>query len=106
MGQPQPMWQQKHALGLAAVIFIVAVGFFALSPQVHATTSISYVYKSQFGSPNGLVFAPSGNVYIADSFPNHRIEVFSSTGVYQSQFGSEGSGNGQFEFPHAIARDA
>lgn len=36
---------------------------------------------------------------------NNRVQEFSSTGAYLSQFGSAGSGNGQFNAPSAIAID-
>jgi DNA-binding beta-propeller fold protein YncE len=34
---------------------------------------------------------------------NHRVQVFNSSGVFQSAFGSSGSGNGQFSSPIGIA---
>ena len=46
----------------------------------------------------------SGNVYVADS-QNNRIQKFSSDGTYLSQWGSPGSGNGQFNFPIGVATD-
>ena len=37
-----------------------------------------------------------GSVYIADGYGNHRVVVFDSKGRYLRQFGSAGSGPGQF----------
>jgi hypothetical protein len=37
-----------------------------------------------------------GSVYIADGYGNHRVAVFDSTGNYLRQWGSAGSGPGQF----------
>ena len=37
----------------------------------------------------------SSNVYAADSF-NSRVQKFSSSGIYLAQFGTVGTGNGQF----------
>ena len=45
---------------------------------------------------------PSGNVYVVDG-QNYRIEKFNSSGTYLSQFGSRGSGNGQFGTPSGSA---
>ncbi len=45
-----------------------------------------------------------GNVYVVDS-GNNRIQKFDSNGTYLSQFGSSGSGNGQFTSPQGIAVD-
>ncbi len=38
----------------------------------------------------------NGDVYIADGYGNHRIVVFDKNGVYLRQWGSPGSGPGQF----------
>jgi len=47
----------------------------------------------------------SENIIVSDP-GNSRIQVFTSAGVYLSQFGTQGSGNGQFFFgPGAIAVD-
>jgi hypothetical protein len=47
----------------------------------------------------------SNDVYVADS-SNSRIEKFTSNGSYLTQWGSTGSGNGQFEYPGGIAVDS
>jgi sugar lactone lactonase YvrE len=46
----------------------------------------------------------SGNVYAAD-FSNHRIQKFTSDGVYLGQWGGLGSDDGQFDLPVAVAVD-
>jgi sugar lactone lactonase YvrE len=46
-----------------------------------------------------------GRVYVADT-GNERVEVFSPTGTFIREFGSAGSGMGQFLFPSFIAIDA
>jgi hypothetical protein len=56
--------------------------------------------KTQY--PNGIVTDTSGNVYVADR-DNHRVEKFDSTGKFLMQFGSNGTGNGQFKGPRGIA---
>ncbi len=42
--------------------------------------------------------------YISD-LANNRVQIFNSSGEYVSQFGSEGSGNSQFNAPFGIAVD-
>jgi tripartite motif-containing protein 71 len=42
-----------------------------------------------------IAVAPNGQVYVADG-SNHRVQVFRPDGTYISQFGSFGSGDGQF----------
>lgn len=49
----------------------------------------------------------NGDVYIADGYGNHRVVVFNRNGVYLRQWGSKGTGPGQFQFvggghPHCV----
>ena len=46
--------------------------------------------------------ASDGSVYVADQF-NHRIQKFTSEGVFVSEWGTEGSGDGQFNWPGGVA---
>ncbi len=46
-----------------------------------------------------------GNVYVADQ-SNQRIQKFTGAGTYLTQWGSNGSGDGQFLGPVAVATDA
>ncbi len=69
------------------------------------TAASNYLSVTQFptaGDPAGgteLVYdieiAPNGDIYVTDDSSN-RVEVFNSAKVYQTSFGSTGSGNGQF----------
>jgi DNA-binding beta-propeller fold protein YncE len=45
-----------------------------------------------------------GNVYVADA-ANCRIQVFTGAGAYIAQWGTPGSGNGQFVTPTGVAVD-
>jgi len=44
------------------------------------------------------------NIYVADMY-NHRIQKFASNATYIRQWGSEGSGDGEFKWPSGIAID-
>lgn len=57
------------------------------------------------GTPGGIAVDASGNVFVTDPY-NNRVQKFNSSGVYQSQFGTAGAGNGQFNNPIGIAIDA
>jgi DNA-binding beta-propeller fold protein YncE len=47
--------------------------------------------------PSGLALDAQGNLYVADTL-NHRIQKFDSNGHFLMTWGSEGSGEGQFNF--------
>ncbi len=47
----------------------------------------------------------AGNVYAADT-SNHRIQKFTGSGTFLTQWGSYGNGDGQFRQPHGVAVDA
>ena len=78
----------------------------------------------RFNSPAGVAVDDAGNVYVTDQF-HHRIEKFNNAGAFllvwgwgvgdgtaefqicaaDCQTGVQGSGNGQFSFPAAVAVD-
>lgn len=71
--------------------------------------------KTLLNSPADIAVDPNpdpvtkerGSVYIADGYGNHRIVVFDSKGKYLRQWGSPGSGPGQFALeggghPHCV----
>jgi sugar lactone lactonase YvrE len=58
--------------------------------------------NGQLSEPAGLTLDSQGDIWVADSVGD-RVEEFSSTGAYLTQFGSKGSGNGQLSEPIGIA---
>jgi DNA-binding beta-propeller fold protein YncE len=59
----------------------------------------------QFRYPDHLAIDASGNTYVVDS-GNHRVQKFASDGMYLTQWGTNGSSNGQFWSPAGVAVDA
>jgi Tol biopolymer transport system component/sugar lactone lactonase YvrE len=51
----------------------------------------------QFKHPDGVEIDDGGNVWVLDE-GNSRVQRFNQAGKYQDQFGSRGSGAGQFRF--------
>jgi DNA-binding beta-propeller fold protein YncE len=58
--------------------------------------------NGEFEIPIGIDVDGDGNVYVADLL-NHRIQKFTSEGVYITQWGAYGQGNGQFDRPYAVS---
>jgi sugar lactone lactonase YvrE len=53
---------------------------------------------------HGIAIDSVGNVYLADT-SNNRIQKFTSDGVFISKWGTEGSGDGEFNYPLGLAID-
>lgn len=62
--------------------------------------------KSGFNGTADIAFAPDGHLFIADGYGNARILEYSAEGKRLRQWGSPGTGPGQFNLPHGIAIDA
>ena len=59
-----------------------------------------------FNRPTAVAVAPDGSFYISDGYRNTRVMKFSADGKFLFQWGTKGSGPGQFDLPHGIALDA
>jgi hypothetical protein len=58
---------------------------------------------THFAKPQDVAFLPDGRVLIADGLDNHRVMILDHDLRYISEFGSFGTGPGQFNGVHAIA---
>ncbi|MEX1256365.1 MAG: peptidyl-alpha-hydroxyglycine alpha-amidating lyase family protein [Gemmatimonadota bacterium] len=64
---------------------------------------------SHFTRPSDVLVAPDGNIFVADGHDNdgnNRIVKFSPDGRFLMEFGTTGSGIGEFRDPHALALDS
>jgi tripartite motif-containing protein 71 len=68
-----------------------------------ALGSCSYYCYST--SVSGVAVDSSGNVYVADPYTD-RIQKFSSNGTFITKWGSIGTADGQFRYPHGVAVDS
>ena len=61
--------------------------------------------EGNFRLPTDVAWDSKGNTYISDGYVNARVAKFSPTGDFVKMWGSHGTGDGQFNTPHAIAID-
>lgn len=60
---------------------------------------------TRFGYPVGLAVHPDGRLFVADTHC-HRVMIYDREGNWLGSFGSEGSGDGQFQLPTDVAFDS
>lgn len=58
-----------------------------------------------FNRPAGITFAPDGSFYVADGYKNTRVIQFDAAGKFQLEWGTPGTGPGQFNLVHSVAID-
>jgi len=61
--------------------------------------------KSAFNGTTDIAFAPNGHLFISDGYGNARILEYTADGKKLREWGSAGTGPGQFHQPHGIAID-
>tara|TARA_R110001592_G_scaffold104699_2_gene294609 strand:- start:5657 stop:6682 length:1026 start_codon:yes stop_codon:yes gene_type:complete len=59
-------------------------------------------FNGWFATVTSVEHGPKGNLFVAD-FYNHRIQKFTSDGIFLTSFGEEGSAAGQFNYAMAMA---
>ncbi len=67
------------------------------------TRGVAGADRDTFNLPTDVAFAPGGDVYVSDGYGNPRIVRFSPAGEYVAEWGSRGTGPGEFGLPHGIA---
>src|ERR1700682_4470326 len=58
-----------------------------------------------FRQPTDVAWDSKGNIYINDGYINSRVAKYDKNGDWVKQWGTKGTGPGQFNLPHAIAID-
>jgi DNA-binding beta-propeller fold protein YncE len=61
---------------------------------------------SGFSGTTDVAFGPDGRLFISDGYGNARILEYTADGRRVREWGSPGSGPGQFQQPHGIAVDS
>jgi outer membrane protein assembly factor BamB len=63
------------------------------------------VRRSHFVGTTDIAFGPHGRLFITDGYGNARVLEYTPDGKRVRQWGTAGSGPGQFRLPHGIAID-
>jgi DNA-binding beta-propeller fold protein YncE len=61
--------------------------------------------RNHFVGTTDIAFGPNGRIFISDGYGNARILEYTSEGKHVREWGSAGTGPGQFHLPHAIVID-
>jgi len=99
---PYGLAVDRHGKVYVADTGNVRVSIFTREGTPVANWESSGTGKGQFSYAWGVAVGTNGTVYVAD---RGRVEVFTGTGRYRSQFGSFGSGDGQLSIPAGVALD-
>src|SRR5262249_3767231 len=67
---------------------------------------VSGAGPNNFNLPTDVAFTPGGDLYVSDGYANPRVVKYSRDGKYLLQWGTRGSGPGEFQLPHNLVVDA
>lgn len=62
--------------------------------------------ETHFNQPTDVSVLPDGSFYVSDGYGNSRVVKFSAEGKFEFDWGKKGKAPGEFNLPHALARDA
>ena len=57
---------------------------------------------THFNQPTDIAIRPDGTFYVSDGYVNSRVAIFDKNGKELREWGSKGSGPGQFSNPHGL----
>ncbi|HWH18034.1 MAG TPA: peptidyl-alpha-hydroxyglycine alpha-amidating lyase family protein [Allosphingosinicella sp.] len=58
--------------------------------------------RRHFNMPTDVAVLRDGSFYVSDGYGNARVLKFSANGDYEFEWGRSGTGEGEFDLPHAI----
>ena len=59
--------------------------------------------RGTYNRPTDVAWGPDGSIFIADGYNNSRVVKLAPDGTWLKEYGSYGSGDGQFNIVHSIA---
>ena len=69
------------------------------------TKGLSGAGRTTFYLPTDVAFAPTGDLYVSDGYGNARIVKYTRDGEYLLEWGTRGTGPGEFGLPHNLVVD-
>ncbi len=66
-------------------------------------TGVQGADENHFALPSDLSITNDGSIFVSDGYVNTRIIKFTSSGIFEMQWGSPGTQEGEFDLPHGIA---
>lgn len=60
---------------------------------------------AHFNLPTDVAVLDDGGFFVSDGYGNYRVVKFSNDGELEFQWGTQGSGEGEFNLPHGLALD-
>ena len=70
------------------------------------TKGVPGISRHTFNLPTDVAFAPNGDVYVSDGYGNPRVVQYSADGRFLGEWGTRGTGPGEFGLPHNLVVDA
>jgi DNA-binding beta-propeller fold protein YncE len=62
--------------------------------------------ETHFNRPTDVAFAKNGDFYVSDGYGNSRVVKFDKSGKFLRAWGKKGTGEGEFNLPHAVRLDS
>ena len=66
---------------------------------------VSGLSRNTFNLPTDVAFASNGDVYVSDGYGNARVVKYTADGQYLLEWGTRGTGPGEFGLPHNLVVD-
>ena len=123
-GKPVKTWGDAGLFNLAHSVHVAPDGaLWASDPQAHVVHKFNPdgkllmtlgkkgvagddTSRDAFNQPNGLGFAPNGDVFVSDGYVNSRVVQFTADGKFVRIIGGKkGSAPGELQIPHGVAID-
>ena len=70
------------------------------------TRGVAGTSRNTFNLPTDVAFAPNGDLYVSDGYGNARVVKYTRDGQYLLEWGTRGTGPGEFGLPHNLVVDA